>query len=141
MLLVRKNYQPSVSGLINEFFNNDWIERMENNRTFGLPKSNITELEKSYKVELMAPGYKKEDFQISIEDNLLVVSVEKEEKKEENIDNVVYHEYSIANFKRSFRLSKNVDINDIEANYTDGILEIMIPKKEESIIKKLISVK
>lgn len=141
MLLVRKNFQPSVSGLINEFFNNDWIDRIDNQRFIDLPKSNIIELEKSYKIEMMAPGFKKEDFNISVEDNMLVISVEKEEKKEETTDNLVYHEFSVSNFKRSFRLSKNVDTNDIEANYQDGILEVVIPKKEESIVKKLIAVK
>jgi HSP20 family protein len=141
MFLVRKNFQPSVSGLINEFLNNDWIDNVDTFRNISLPKSNITELEKSYKIEMMAPGYKKEDFNISIEDNMLVISVEKEEKKDETKDNIVYHEFSVSNFKRSFRLSNNVNNSEIDANYTDGILEIIIPKKEESVVKKLIEVK
>ena len=141
MLLVRKNYQPSVSNLINEFFANDWFERMDNISNLGLPKSNISETEKSFKIEMSVPGYTKEDFNLHVEDNLLVVSVEKEETKEEEKDNVVYHEFKVNNFKRSFRLSKNVDSNGIEANYENGILKIEIPKKEESVLKKLIAVK
>ena len=141
MLLVRKNYQPTVSNLINEFFANDWFERMDNISNLGLPKSNISETEKSFKIEMSVPGYSKEDFNLHVEDNLLVVSVEKEETKEEEKDNFVYHEFNVNNFKRSFRLSKNVDSNSIEANYENGILKIEIPKKEESVLKKLIAVK
>ena len=141
MLMVRKNTQPTVADLFSNFFDNDIVERLD--RSFKVsPRTNIHEGEKAYHVELMVPGFNKGDFNINIENDVMTVSAHKEEKNEEKEGNkVVFSEYRVEDFERSFTLSKDVDNNKIEASYENGILHLDIPKKKESIVKKLIKIK
>jgi HSP20 family protein len=85
-------------------------------------------------VELAAPGLKKEDFKVEIENNTLLISSEKQEEKEESRkkDNYIRKEFSYQSFYRSFYLPEYVDESKIEANYKDGILHVTIAKKEGS---------
>jgi len=141
MLMVKRNSSPVLSDLIDNFFSNDIVDRMDRSLKV-MPKTNVLENEKDYSVEMMVPGYDKSDFQLNVENNMLIVSANKEEKKEEKNDSkVIFREYSVQSFERSFTLSNDVDSNKIEAKYENGVLSIHIPKKEEAIVKKLIKIK
>jgi len=144
MLLVKRN-QNAMPSILNEFFNNDFLERVEKSVSTFVPKANIKELEKEYLIELAVPGYSKKDFELNVEDDNLKISAHKEIKKEdtrpENGDKVIHSEYYIEDFERSFTLSKNVDTDKIEATYKDGIMTVIIPKKEEVLLKKMIKIK
>lgn len=138
MLLVRRNTQPTLSNLFDNFFNNEMLESF-NYRPSFVPKTNILEEEKSYVVEMVVPGFTKADFNIEIEDNQLVVSVQRAtENKEEKDGKVLFKEFEQLNFKRSFNLGNKVDTTNIEAKYENGILSINIPKAVEAIVKKSI---
>jgi HSP20 family protein len=93
---------------------------------------NIKETGKTYEMEVVAPGLKKEDFNVSISDNMLTVSFDhKEENKEENQnEGYLRQEYRRQSFARSFSLDDTIDADKIKAHYSDGVLQVSVPKKE-----------
>jgi HSP20 family protein len=131
-----------MPSILSEFFNNDFLERVEKTASTFMPKANIIELEKEYLIELAVPGYSKKDFELNVEDDTLKISAHKEIQKEDKEDDKLLHsEFYIQDFERSFTLSKNIDTDKIEASYNDGIMKVKIPKKEEVLLKKMIKIK
>jgi HSP20 family protein len=125
---------PTWSSWIDDLFGVDetpWFSRNFNNG-ITTPKVNIKETTDSYIVEMAIPGMKKSDFEISIENKILSISAEIENKKEETTNEYSMREFGFSSFKRSFSLPETVDDAKINANYTDGILNVHIPKKEEA---------
>lgn len=101
----------------------------------GFVPVNIDETEKSFRLEVVAPGFEKNDFKISLERNILTISADKkEEVKEENAgDNgrkQIRREYSYRSFKRSFTIDEKIDGAAIDAQYVNGVLTLNLPKKE-----------
>lgn len=119
----------------NEWFDNDRFI----NRTVTVPAVNITENKDEYKLSVAAPGMKKDDFKINVEGNMLSISAEKEEEKEEKEGKSTRKEYNYSSFSRSFTLPEEVDKDAIDASYTDGELNIRLPRKEEA--KKITAAK
>ncbi len=117
----------AVSELLDRFFNDE--ERLPNHY-FAVPPANIAETDKDFRIELAVPGYQKSDFNIELDENLLVVSLEKQNNSEDNQEYVL-KEFDYSNFQRSFRLSDKVKKEDISAKYKNGVLNIVIPKKEQ----------
>lgn len=102
-----------------------------------MPKVNITEDEQSYSIHLAAPGLKKEDFKIHVERDLLIVSSGIQNSSEDNQSaekqpKFLRKEFSYNGFKRSFKMPENTDVAGIKASYTDGILTVVLPKKESA---------
>lgn len=95
---------------------------------------NIRETATSYELELVAPGLKKEDFRVSVDNNMLTVSFEhKDEQKEQGEGGKILRtEYRRQSFSRSFGLDDKVDAGSISARYADGILYLSVPKKPEA---------
>jgi HSP20 family protein len=93
---------------------------------------NIRETDKTYEMEIIAPGLKKEDFQVSMENKLLTVSFEhkEEEKDANNREGYLRQEYRRQSFTRSYTLDESVDPEKISAQYKDGVLHLSLPKKE-----------
>jgi HSP20 family protein len=75
---------------------------------------------------------KKDDFKIEVEGNMLGISCEKEESKEEKDKKYTRKEYSYSSFSRSFNLPDGIDQDKIDARYEDGVLRIILPRKEEA---------
>jgi HSP20 family protein len=111
---------------------NDWFEK---GSLFGkmatVPPVNIVENEDSYILSLAVPGMKKEDFKISLEGLMLTISTEKEEEKEETEKRFTRREYNFYSFSRSFTLPEDVKPEYIEAKYENGLLKIVLPRKDE----------
>lgn len=102
----------------------------------AVPQVNIKENEQSFELELVAPGQKKEDFNIEIENDLLTISTEaKTEKIEQEEGKFTRREFRIFSFKRAFTLPETVKADEINAAYKDGILTLTLPKKEEALPK------
>jgi HSP20 family protein len=149
-LVKRDGLFPSLIGKsVNNFFDDfltkdlfDWTDR--NFATLGsnLPSVNLKETDTKLEIEMAAPGMKREDFKVEIDNNTLMISSEKEEEKEETRkkDNFVRKEFNYQSFFRSFYLPENVNENKIEATYKDGILHVTIAKKpgsEKKLLKNI----
>ncbi|UII28070.1 Hsp20/alpha crystallin family protein [Fulvivirga maritima] len=99
-----------------------------------MPAVNIKESDGDFQVEVAAPGADKKDFKVEVDNNVLTISYEKEVKNEEKNDEGKFtkREFNYQSFRRSFTLPSTVVGDKIEAKYTDGILKLSIPKKEEA---------
>ncbi|HWW37790.1 Hsp20/alpha crystallin family protein [Pedobacter sp.] len=96
-----------------------------------IPGVNILESDADYKIELAAPGLNKEDFQINLKKDTLSVWAEKKVSEEDKKE-YTRREFDYFSFARSFVLPESVDGDKISAEYTNGILNITIGKKDES---------
>ena len=139
--------ETSFPTLFDDFFK-PWNEMFDNSRFWGrasnVPPVNITETQNEYIVSLAAPGIKKEDFKIDVDGNMLTISAEKEEKIEEKEGKYTRREFNYTTFSRSFTMPEDVQFDKVDAQYVDGVLELMLPKKEEAkkaVISKHITVK
>ncbi|ADY36005.1 heat shock protein Hsp20 [Phocaeicola salanitronis DSM 18170] len=140
----RRNYsQEWLPSIFNDFFDNDWMVKA--NAT--APAINVIESDTDYKVEVAAPGMTKEDFNIHLsEDNELVISMEKKtENNEEDKQNKKYlrREFSYTKFQQALVLPDDVEKDKINANVTNGVLTIELPKRtpeEKAKINKVIEI-
>jgi HSP20 family protein len=121
--------------VFDDFFK-PWNEWFDNGGLFGstlrMPAVNITEHNNVFEVTLAAPGMKKEDFKIDVDGNMLTISCEKEETKEEKEKKFTRKEYNFSTFSRSFTLPEEVNKEKIEASYENGLLKLSLPRKEEA---------
>ena len=114
------------------FDDNFWdIEPVKGN---GSVPVNIRENEDQYEVDVIAPGCRKEDFNISMQGDMLTISFNHKEEKAQDDQKRgwVRNEYMLRSFSRSFTLDETVDVNKIQATYTDGILRIVLGKNEKA---------
>jgi HSP20 family protein len=136
MLPVKSTLLPTVSRFFDDDWNTlfDWKNRNFSNTATALPSVNIRENNNEYRVEMAAPGMKKDDFHIEVNNNLLTIRSEvKREHEEKERETYISKEFSYQSFQRSFNLNNSVvDVARIEATYRDGILYIVLPKKEEA---------
>ena len=138
MNILRKNGQlkDSFPLLLNDFFTRDlydWNQSNFSDTGTTVPAVNIKESKESFEVEMAAPGMTKDDFKIHLDGNLLTISAEKSNETEQNDSKYSKREFSYQSFQRSFTLSKEVvDSDKINAKYQDGLLKLLIPKKEEA---------
>jgi HSP20 family protein len=141
MTPVIRNNQTWLPDVFNDFFNNDWMIPTK----ATAPAINVMEDDKSYKIELAAPGMVKDDFKISVdEDNNLVISMEKKQdnkegdKKEEQ-KNVRYwrREFSYSKFQQAISLPDNIRKENISAKMENGLLTVTLPKITEEEKAKL----
>lgn len=120
---------PGFNDIFESFFNDSFLsDRM----VTRVPAANISETPDEYHIELAAPGLKKDDFKINIDHQVLNISVEQRSENTENSKKYNKREYSYSFFVRSFTLPDSADDSRIEASYTDGVLKINVPKKEEA---------
>jgi len=127
-------FTERVPSLFEDFFR-PWNGLFDNghlwNRVMEVPAVNITEHKNQYLISLAAPGLKKEDFKIDLDDNLLTISAEKEENKEEKDELFSRKEYNYSSFSRTFTLPEEMNKEKIEAVYEDGVLKISVPHNKE----------
>lgn len=96
------------------------------------PRTEITEDKDNFYLNMEIPGVSKENVKIGIENNVLTVSGEKKENYNKEEKTVVLNERFYGQFSRSFNISKDVKVNDIQAEFKDGVLNITLPKLEEA---------
>lgn len=130
-----KKPETTFPSLFDDFFK-PWNELFDNSRLWGraatVPAVNIVENSTAYKMTVAAPGLKKEDFRIDVGDNMLTISAEKQESKEEKDQQFTRREYNYSSFLRRFPLPEDIRQEAIEARYEDGVLKLDLPKKEEA---------
>jgi HSP20 family protein len=131
MSLIKRSDWPfiggsSLSDLFDDdrFFGSPWL------RGQNIPAVNVKENDKNFEIELAAPGFRKEDFHVSLEQGVLTITGEKKDEKENKEDKYTRREFTCASFSRSFTLPKNVSEEDLKASFEDGVLKLSINKKE-----------
>jgi HSP20 family protein len=136
------NMPSTFTGLVDQlfqenltrFFNDDFWGSNGVTRSSSQVPVNIKETDKTFEMELVAPGLKKEDLKLNVSNDMLTVSFEhKEENNQENEnEGWLKREYRHQSFSRSFSLDDTIDANKISAQYQDGVLHLSLPKKEGS---------
>ncbi len=125
--------RKSMPSLVDEFFGRNLMDEMFDFQTgISTPSVNIVEGKDAYRIEVAAPGLAKEDMKIDLHNNVLTISSEKEQNKEEKDEKYMRREFSYCSFTRSFTLPGTADVDKITAIHKDGVLQIGIPKKEEA---------
>lgn len=134
------NDQNWLPTFFNDFFDNDWM--MKTNAT--APAINVVESDKEYKVEVAAPGMKKEDFNIHLGDNNeLVITMEQKNENKEEHKKYLRREFAYSKFQQSFILPDDVEKEKISASVNDGILTIDLPKhtpEEKAKVNRVIEI-
>lgn len=145
MSIVRYNsalndFVPTTfSNLIDKFFNES-LSRQGGSAYSFVPKVDIVETEKAFEIHVAVPGVNKEDFKIDLNDNFLTISGERKFTAEKESNNFRSIETQYGTFSRSFAMPDNVDAAKISASYTNGILQLVIPKDEKKTLKTTIKV-
>ena len=141
MTLVKFNHKP-FQGSFNNFVDDLFAELpvfhkngFDQQWKSSVPV-NVKETDKNYSIEIVAPGFEKTDFKVSLEQQLLTISAEKKTEVKENANNnpnekQIRKEYSYRSFKRSFTLDEKTDDTNSDAKYVNGVLTLNLPKKEE----------
>lgn len=143
-LAKQSEFLPSA---FNDFFKpwNGWFDNEGSfwGKEFTVPAVNVSENTKDYKVSVAVPGMKKDDFKIDVDGNMLTISAETKQEKEEKDEKYTRKEYNYSSFSRSFTLPDAVNKEKIEAAYENGVLQLVLPKTEETkkITAKHIAVK
>ena len=139
MTLMKRNGNRlnSFPALFDDFFSRDlsnWGQSNFSNTNTTIPAVNIKETNDNYEVEVAAPGMTKNDFRIELDGSMLTISSEKSNEREnKEQENYSRKEFSYQSFQRTFNLPKEVvDSDKIQAKYADGVLHLLIPKKEEA---------
>ncbi len=133
-VITRRNYKPLT---LSDFFNEDFFPTFTRTSN-SLPAVNIREDEKGFYLELAVPGMDKKNLKIEVKDEVLTISAEQKEEKQEDLEGYRRREFSYSSFCRSFYLPEDVNGEKIGASYKDGILNIEIPKLGEDKKKEKI---
>ena len=124
-------FERRFSNLFEDLFQHlpaqEWGQRLA---TDTVPV-NIRETKDGYVLDVVAPGFEKQDFKISMEGELLTLSAERKQETKPSEDRFLKREYAFKSFSRSFRMDDQIDRSAITAKYEQGILHITLPKKEE----------
>lgn len=137
MSIIKRNEFFPALNMFDDFFSRDlfnWGVNNNSSTNTTIPLVNIKENSENFLVEMAAPGMSKEDFKIELDGNVLTITSEKQEQNDVKEDErYSRREFSYQSFQRSFQLPKEVvDADKIGAKYDNGVLRLMIPKKEEA---------
>ncbi len=139
MSLIKRNEATWLPSVFDDMFKTDWLGGTTNVNSIGtsIPAVNIQETEDNFSVEVAAPGKMKEDFNIELDNDVLTISAEDKKENETTAKNGRYtrKEFSYNTFKRAFSLPESVDSKKISASYNNGVLEILLPKREEAKVQ------
>lgn len=130
MSLVKRNQQgfPIFKSWMDDFWGT--TKFFDDDLTKG--SVNIKETDKNYEIEVVAPGMKKDDFKVKVQNGVLSISAERKNEEEKKDANYIRREYNFQSFSRSFTVPQNVSEDNISAKYEDGLLKLTLTKTEAS---------
>lgn len=129
-MLRNKRFLPAFE---DDFFGKDFLaDFFDASANKSIPEVNVIENAEEFRIDVAAPGLAKEDFKIDVHNNVLTISSEKEIKNLEEKEKYVRREFSYSSFQRSFSLPESVNQDKINAKHKDGILSLVIPKRDEA---------
>jgi HSP20 family protein len=135
-VLAKENQvRPSLfenGGWLDKFFNTPLDEYFNFSRVINVPAVNVTESDAMYSLSIATPGLEKKDIQVQVEDGIMTISAEKEEK-EEKTGKYNRREYNYSSWSRSFTLPEDADDTKIKADYKNGELKIEVPRSERKM--------
>jgi len=137
MTLIKWNNRrvPAFTDWFDDFFTGNSYHPIQRTYSETAPAVNIQENNTEFIVDVAAPGYQKNDFNVEVDRNQLVISAKSEISNDETNDHYTKREFSSSSFQRSFTLPETVKEDKIAANYENGILKLSIPKREEAVIQ------
>jgi HSP20 family protein len=128
-----RNSDYRFSDIMRDFFNEDVLSG------YSRPKVNIAEENESYTLYMALPGIEKSEIAINFENDVLTISRKVEESRENR--NFTRKEFDFGSFERSFNLPETVNVEKIDASMENGILKVVLPKKDEAIDRGPVSIK
>ncbi len=131
---------PPVSKFFNDLANSSASDIAERQFVASRPSANVIEYDNHYELQIAAPGVLKEDIAIEVEDGTINISASRSTSEESNV-NYRKRTFDYSTFKRSFKLGKDVEVDGIGANMKNGVLSVILPKRDKSADKKEITVK
>ncbi|MFI5153978.1 MAG: Hsp20/alpha crystallin family protein [Chitinophagales bacterium] len=120
------------SGWLDKVFNAPLDELYNFSRELNVPAVNVNETDSEYALSIATPGLEKKDFKLLVEDGVMTISAEKEER-EEKIGKFNRREYNYSSWSRSFTLPEDADDSKIKAEYKNGELKIDLPRTEKKV--------
>lgn len=126
----------SIGKWIDNLFTTTLADVIGSDNMLSSPSVNIIEQDTHFLLQLAAPGLTRNDFNINIENDRLVISAEKRSEKEETLGRYTRREFSYGSFNRSFQIDDNINRDGISAAYEDGVLKLTLPKREETARKE-----
>lgn len=127
-LVKKTNGFPALRSMMSDFWDGDQFFNTPFFTGALVPSVNVNDKKSHYEVQVAAPGYKKDDFNISIENGVITISAETSAEKKEEKDNYLRQEFSCSSFTRTFGLPGDVEEEKIKAHYEDGVLKIDLKK-------------
>ncbi|MFI5153958.1 MAG: Hsp20/alpha crystallin family protein [Chitinophagales bacterium] len=119
-------------GWLDKFINSPLEDYFNFSRVLNVPAVNVNETDDQYFLSFASPGLEKKDIQVQVEDDMLTISAQKEEK-EEKIGKYNRREYNYSSWTRSFTLPDDADESKIKAEYKNGELKVEIPRSEKKV--------
>lgn len=129
---------PTRLSLIDEILNTGFNDSFFRKTSSNIMKTNISEKDGSYLLDIELPGYKKEEIKIDLEQGYLTITANKEESKEEkdNKGNIIHQERITGCNSRSYYIGDDYTEEDIAAKYDNGELQISIKAKDQKEIEE-----
>ena len=133
--VARPRINRSIDNLLNSVF--DEFNVGHSNYNVWRPAMNVQELEKEFIVSFSLPGFEKDEFNVSVKNNMLTLKAEKAAGEKEEEPKFLIREIAKGSFERSIELPENVNPDKISAEYKSGILTLSIPKTKEALPKEI----
>lgn len=131
LIKATNDFYPNLPSMFNDVWGHSWVPQRTSNQS-TVPAVNIRESDEGYSLEVAAPGYDKSEFSVVVENEVLTISVEREQNAEQTEHQHTRKEFCYQSFTRKFNVPKDlVDSDRVEASYSHGILTVTIPKREE----------
>ena len=134
---IERTFDQMFKNVFNDDFDGFFVNPFAS-QTF--PAVNVVEGKENFRIDFSVPGFSKGDFNIKLDGNILTVSGEKKAEVKKEEENYTMREFTHNSFSRSFTLPETVNPEQIGAEYTDGILKLTLPKREE-VKQKAIEIK
>ena len=133
---------PMIPTVFGDFFNDFLNSEVSAREALSfVPAVNISERAEDFSIEVAAPGIEKDDFKIAVENGVLTISAEKREEKKDENKRFTRKEFSYQSFKRTFSLPEHVEADKIAASHKNGVLTLILPKKETAKQKPVMEIK
>lgn len=137
-MITKRSFRPFFMPNI---FEDDFFPAMSGSSNISKPAVNIREDDKSYTLELAVPGIDKKDLKIEVNEDILTISMEQKQEKEEEVQGYKRREFSYSSFCRSFYLPDDTNRDKIDATYKDGVLTVALHKTEEKAkVSKVVNI-